>query len=230
MSKTLNNEIIWQELEDGQSITQREMRARLRERERDRVVEGECKKNELYKSVSSATLYVCVHACAWDLSRLMHTRTNTHIWEQTFICYCCLHQPINGRNLCRYLAQTSFRTFSFALSNIYLHLSYNNSLMHWMPGTGSHPYARTRTSTSTHTLGNRSRARPGNVNVRTNLCPLSFNGAVAVKATAVRVLFTLTLSRGLSLSRLSLFLSIHIPCAFHCAFRQEPSVLPVSNS
>lgn len=41
------------------------------------------------------------------------------------------------------------------------------------------------------TLGNRLgryQARPGNVNVRTNLCPMSFKGAVAVKATAVRSL------------------------------------------
>lgn len=77
------------------------------------------------------------------------------------------------------------------LLNIYLHFSYNNSLMHRAPGTTrflfSPPTGWGRSRAELNRLG-RWRARPGNVNVRTNLCPMSFKGAVAVKATAVRSL------------------------------------------
>ncbi|XP_033164348.1 uncharacterized protein LOC117143672 [Drosophila mauritiana] len=69
--------------------------------------------------------------------------------------------------------------------------SYNNSLMHRAPGTTrflfSPPTGWGRSGAELNRLG-RWRARPGNVNVRTNLCPMSFKGAVAVKATAVRSL------------------------------------------
>lgn len=101
-----------------------------------------------------------------------------------------LHRPPGSRR--------PHRTF-VTLSNIYLHLSYDNSLMHRAPGTtrslasGPGP-GRANWTERNRTLWNRaersrlgrSQARPGNVNVRTNLCPMSFKGAVAVKATAVR--------------------------------------------
>lgn len=157
MSKTLNNEIIWEELEDEQGTKRRNPKKPrekkwVREWERamrkvQHTIVQEGRQTREVRGGEVRVMHVCVRVCVCQCqtkSKRLSVQLPASLSNQ-------------WRNLCLYFPHATTRLSTpypcphphpplhphivhlpAALSNIYLHLSYNNSLMHWTPGTGSH--------------------------------------------------------------------------------------------